>query len=71
MAKKEFKVGEVFQCGLVKLKVEKVKGNNHLCNGCFFNNSMHECENNKYFIGSCSSKGREDKNNVIFVKVED
>lgn len=71
MEKIEFKIGEILQCGSIKLKVEKVKGDNHLCNGCFFYNSMYECENDKYFIGSCSSKEREDKNNVIFVKVED
>lgn len=33
MAKKEFKVGDVFQCGLVKLKVEKPEIG--LCKGCF------------------------------------
>lgn len=26
MPKKEFKVGEIFQCGLVKLRVEEGKG---------------------------------------------
>lgn len=34
MKKKEFKVGEVFQCGLIKLKVEKAS-KDCLCNRCF------------------------------------
>lgn len=36
MAKKEFKVGEVFWCGLIKLKVEKVRCIASWCDGCFF-----------------------------------
>ncbi len=35
MAKKEFKIGEEFQFGLVKLRVEKEDEN--LCLKCFFN----------------------------------
>lgn len=34
MDKKEFKIGETFQCGLVKLKVDTPESG--LCKGCFF-----------------------------------
>ena len=67
MAKTEFKIGQTFQCGHVKLKVEKSKS----CDKCFFNSTMYECESNLYFMDSCIAKEREDKNDVIFVKVEE
>lgn len=69
MPKTEFKIGETFQCGLVKLKCEIKRDS--CCGGCFFNSPMYECENNEYFIGSCLSKRRNDNTDVIFVKVED
>lgn len=67
MAKKEFKIREVFQCGLVKLKCEKYKinGKGISCNDCYFG---WEC---KDVAGECSAGSREDKTDVIFVKVED
>lgn len=62
MEKKEFKVGEVFQCGLIKLKC--VKGG-ITCNKCYFNGiCIHE------IVGPCHSEGRKDKTSVIFVKVD-
>lgn len=67
MAKKEFKIGEEFQCGHVKLRVEK----STICQGCFFNNPMCNCAGNSYFIDSCISHQREDKTDVIFVEVEE
>lgn len=68
MAKKEFKVGEVFQCGLIKLRV--VKEDENSCLKCFFNKTFL-CGNMDQLIGSCSDVEREDETDVIFVKVED
>lgn len=67
MSKKEFKVGEVFQCGLVKLKCIKYCGIIQKCDACFF--GYTECSHK--ILGSCSKINREDKTDVIFVKVED
>lgn len=71
MKKKEFKVGEVFQCGLIKLKVEKAS-KDCLCNRCFgcvfFNRS---CSGSMLLTGSCVAEWREDKTDVIFVEVEE
>lgn len=62
MEKKEFAVGEEFQCGLIKLRVEKGGKN---CNKCYLRGSC------KYSItGPCSAEIREDKTDVIFVEVE-
>lgn len=63
MAKKEFKVGEVFQCGLIKLKCIKT---NSLCDKCYF---IRRC--NHEITGYCFAECRKDKNDVIFVKVEE
>lgn len=63
MKKKEFKVGEVFQCGLIKLKCVK---DDNSCDHCYFKGVC------KYEVtGGCCSEDREDKTNVVFVKVED
>lgn len=71
MKKKEFKVGEVLQCGLIKLKVEKAY-KDYLCNRCvgcvFFNRS---CSGSMLLTGSCMAEYREDKIDVIFVEVEE
>lgn len=73
MKKKEFKVGEVFQCGFVKLKVERV--NNISCSACFFKhicNSMGINTRNLVSIkGECCEEFRDDKTDVIFVEVEE
>lgn len=67
MEKKEFKVGEVFTCGLVKLKCVKSKEKGR-CTGCFF----LDCANcDTEIIGNCIAALREDKTNVMFVKVEE
>lgn len=70
MSKKEFKVGEVFQCGLIKLKVE-IGDRFYLCKGCYCGETTHECEVFKVIVGECMSESREDKADVIFVKVEE
>ncbi len=69
MAKKEFKVGETFQCGLVKLKVVKAEKVG-TCTGCDLH-GLEYCTAVQEFIGSCYRADREDKNDVIFVKVEE
>lgn len=65
MAKKEFKIGEIFQCGLVKLKCKNEKK----CSDCFFH-SFCTIDVDK-ITGCCSHTERDDKTDVIFVKVED
>lgn len=68
MPKTEFKIGETFQCGLVKLRV--VKEDENSCLKCFFNGTFL-CGNMNQLIGSCYDNEREDKQSVVFVKVED
>lgn len=70
--KTEFKIGEEFQCGLVRLKCIEAKISNS-CIGCFFGD-VYECDDE--VSGNCGfneirSKIRSDKKNVIFVKVEE
>lgn len=68
MEKKEFKVGEVFQCGLVKLIVKN--GIKSKCNGCVFC-EKENCNSIRFLVGDCDSRFREDKTDVIFKKVEE
>ena len=68
MDNKEFKIGEVFQCGLIKLRCEESKS---CCNGCFLFNLTNCQEATSVFTGSCLSRIRKDKTDVIFVKVDD
>ena len=68
---KEFKVGELFQCGLVKLKVEKAECIG--CDGClkcFIYKNHIDCKLVDSILGECEAEKREDKTDVIFVKVE-
>lgn len=69
MAKTEFKVGEVFLCGLVKLRVVKSEKAG-TCAG-YDLLGLEYCTAVQEFIGSCYRSDREDKTNVIFVKVEE
>lgn len=68
MAKKEFQIGEVFQCGLVKLICRKATNG---CSGCIFfkENDHNDCSH--IALGNCGAYYREDKTGIIFVKVED
>lgn len=60
----EYKVGEVFQFGMKKLKcVEAVKN----CAGCVVA-SLIDC---KKFVGECSAHRREDFRDVIFIEIEE
>lgn len=70
MAKTEFKVGEVFQCGLVKLKCVKSEKLTS-CNGCFCSAKDEPCKANVRIFGKCDARSREDKTDVIFKKVEE
>lgn len=69
MKKKEFKIGETFQCGLIKLKVEKARSIASWCDGCFFHFRCFK-EIVPAITGPCARTKREDKNDVVFVKVE-
>lgn len=68
MAKKEFKIGEEFQFGLVKLRVEKEDENS--CLKCFFNKTLL-CGRIDDVTGGCFSIEREDGEEIVFVKVEE
>lgn len=72
MAKKEFEVGETFQCGIVKLKciIEPINRSER-CDGCFFDDNGDCIDRFNNIVGECSHTNRKDKTNVIFVKVED
>lgn len=69
MAKKEFEIGEVFQCGLVKLKVVKQEKIG-TCTGCALNR-LEYCTAVQEFVGSCYHADREDNTDIVFVKVEE
>lgn len=68
MAKKEYKIGEVFQFGLVKLRCESETDR---CEGCFLNDITSYQKDCKKLIGECEFIHREDDTDVIFVKVEE
>ena len=70
MFNREYKVGEVFQCGLIKLKVEKVRCIASCCDGGFFHFSRFK-EIVRTIAGPCSRIHREDKTDVVFKKEED
>lgn len=59
MAKKEFKVGEEFQFGIIKLKAVESNG---YCTGCFLADLCAHSRRCKEVVGNC--------NYMIFVKVE-
>lgn len=66
----EYKVGEEFQFGRIKLRVEPCIFENS-CKGCFFELFCdNDCKRIETATGRCD-KRREDKESVIFVKVEE
>lgn len=67
MKKKEFKIGEEFQLGLLRLKCIKTDDTYKQCDQCF----LGECWQCSDIAGDCMSSIREDKQNVVFVKVDD
>lgn len=68
----ERKVGEVFDFDRFKLKV-KITNNSDACYGCYFDKLDHECQKIHVIeeTGLCYGGFRGDKNDVIFVEVED
>lgn len=68
MANKEYKIGKTFHIGLTKLRVETAKKR---CEGCYFikDKSCMQKDISKK-IGFCDKIFREDRNDVVFVKVE-
>lgn len=66
--KTEFNIGETFKFGLVTLKC--VQNDNHeSCDGCYLY-KVDACAYNNEYVGPCVASRRKDKENVIFVKVE-
>ena len=64
----EFKVGEVFQCGLLKLKVVEWPDGSQ-CTGCDLD-VIADCYGQLYsLVGLC--RNRKDNKNVIFRIVEE
>lgn len=64
----EYKVGEVFQCGLLKLKAVEWPDSNQ-CTGCDLQ-VFADCHGQLYsLVGLCSE--RKDNKNVIFRIVEE
>ena len=66
----EYKVGEEFQFGRIKLRVESCD-NPMNCENCFFQRNRDCCDRLINVIGECCSLGREDETSVKFVKVEE
>ena len=66
MSDKEFKIGEIAQFGFLKLKCVKAK-NRGYCTGCYFESVPCKTE----MVGNCHHVVREDKQSIIFVKVEE
>lgn len=65
----ERKVGEVFDCNGITLRVEMKNLNaENLCEGCFYNKARHSCVNED--LDYCSATFREDQTDVIFKLVE-
>ena len=65
MEKKEFKVGEVFDAGLVRLKCVEPTAPGA---GCIFN--YFTCGAVHVIAGPCSHAEREDNRDVIFIKAD-
>lgn len=68
MEKKEFKIGEVFDAGLVRLKCVEPTAPDAGCEGCIFN--YFTCGAVGVVVGPCNHAGREDNKDVIFIKAD-
>ena len=68
----ERKVDEVFEFNGIKLKVKRTN-NPAACDGCYFDKFNNECRKINVIeeTGLCYGGFRRDKNDVIFVEVED
>lgn len=64
---KEYKIGEVFQFGMKKLKC--VSGS---CNNCVMRHvDSIGCDVMSDYLGNCKANDRSDNKNVIFVEVKE
>lgn len=72
MKKKEFKIGDEFDLGLMKIRVEN-RYDKMGCRECFFYEFC--CDVEEVFryatIGACDGREREDKTDVVFKLVEE
>lgn len=68
MEREEIKLGEVFQCGIVKLKCVERGGS---CKGCIVSEELADCTDMYIFLGYCGKKDRTDGKDVKFVRVDD
>lgn len=71
MEKKEFKVGEVFDAGLVRLKCVDAPEPDLGCEGCIFNDHI-TCGSVDAVAGPCNhvERGGGDGKDVIFIKAD-
>ena len=64
----ERKIGEIFECDGVRLRVEPEV---HMCSGCYFSSNLDKwCNLYKSIRGACQKASRSDRG-VIFKKVKD
>ena len=63
----ERKIGEIFECNGIKLRVEEERCG---CKGCYFQHKKGWCISLKEIIGECMDSMRNDTG-VIFIKIDD
>lgn len=63
-------IGEVFRYNRILLQV-KDAGRKAFCDGCYFDESEHECFYAHNCIGYCYGAFRSDGKDVVFLEVED
>ena len=63
----ERKIGEVFECNGVRLRVEKESS---ACKGCYFNGEDCQSDQILNITGNCLTDLRKDKMNVIFKEIK-
>lgn len=70
---KEYKIGETFQYGLVKLRCIKAPCESRFesCYRCVFYDDWNDTCLGDRFVGECERREREDKTDVIFEEVEE
>lgn len=64
----DYKVGDIVTLGRIKLKV--VDSDEYSCNECFFNEISSTCSKVDKIVGNCTHGNREDKKDVIFIKLD-
>lgn len=66
----EYKIGEVFQFGKIKLKC--VESNTGDCDDCAINYyGITECTSLRPMIGECLCSNRSDRKSVIFIEANE